>query len=67
MRPAQTLRGQTAAAPAPPPEAIDVPALVQLLREQDEQIQALEAECRRLAERLIAFQGELVKWVELDR
>ncbi|HEV8636183.1 MAG TPA: hypothetical protein VG370_18330 [Chloroflexota bacterium] len=68
MGTAQTLRRQAAAAPAPPaPEAIDPWELVRLLREQDQQLQELEAECRDLAERLMAFQVELLKWVELDR
>ncbi|HEY3078965.1 MAG TPA: hypothetical protein VGM69_03570 [Chloroflexota bacterium] len=63
------LLGQTAAlVPARPAlEAIDTRELVRMLREQDRQIQELEAECRELAERLVAFQAEILKWVELDR
>lgn len=68
MGTAQTLRRGAVAAPAPPaPEAIDPRELVRLLREQDQQLQELEAECRDLAERLIAFQAEILKWVEPDR
>jgi len=48
-------------------ETIDTRELVRMLREQDRQIQVLEAECHDLAERLVAFQAELLKWVELDR
>ena len=41
--------------------------LVAILRERDQHIRELEAECRGLAEQLSAFQAEIVKWVELDR
>lgn len=41
--------------------------LVAILHEKDRHIQELEAECRGLAEQLMAFQAEIVKWVELDR
>ena len=41
--------------------------LVAILQEKDRHIQALEAECRGLAEQLMTFQAEIVKWVELDR
>jgi transposase len=68
MGTAPALGQETAAVPAPPsPEAIDTQELVRLLREQDQQIQELEAECRGLAERLVAFQAEILRWVELDR
>jgi hypothetical protein len=57
----------TAPASVPTPEAVDTQELVEMLREQDRLIQELEAECRDLAERLSAFQAEIVKWVDLDR
>jgi hypothetical protein len=41
--------------------------LVAILHEKDRHIQELEAECRGLAEQLMAFQAEILKWVELDR
>jgi uncharacterized protein YhaN len=46
---------------------VDRHALVQMLHEKDQHIQELEAECRGLAEQLMAFQAEILKWVELDR
>jgi uncharacterized protein YhaN len=48
-------------------ETVDRHALVQMLHEKDQHIQELEAECRGLAEQLMAFQAEILKWVELDR
>ena len=48
-------------------EAGDWRELVAILHEKDRHIQALEAECRGLAEQLMAFQAEILKWVELDR
>jgi hypothetical protein len=45
----------------------DHETLVALLREKDQLLQELEAECRGLAEQLMAFQNEILKWVELDR
>ena len=48
-------------------DAIDRHALVAMLREKDRHIQELEAECRGLAEQLMAFQNEILKWVEFDR
>ena len=41
--------------------------LVAILRERDRHIQELEVECRGLTEQLVAFQGEILKWVEFDR
>jgi hypothetical protein len=41
--------------------------LVATLHEKDRHIQALEAECRGLAEQLVAFQTEILRWVELDQ
>jgi hypothetical protein len=64
---APALDQPTAVADATATESIDTPALVKMLREQDRLIQELEAECRELAERLAAFQAEILKWVELDR
>jgi hypothetical protein len=48
-------------------ESVDRHALVEMLHEKDQHIQELEAECRGLAEQLMAFQAEILKWVELDR
>ena len=48
-------------------DPVDRHALVQMLHEKDQHIQELEAECRGLAEQLMAFQAEILKWVELDR
>jgi hypothetical protein len=48
-------------------EAADWRELVAILHEKDKHIQELEAECRGLAEQLMAFQAEILKWVELDR
>ena len=53
------------AAPADP--TTDWRELVAILHEKDQHIQELEAECRGLAEQLMAFQAEILKWVELDR
>jgi hypothetical protein len=64
---APALDHPTAVADATVAEAIDPPELVRMLREQDRLIQELEAECRELADRLAAFQAEILKWVELDR
>jgi peptidoglycan hydrolase CwlO-like protein len=46
---------------------VDRETLVAMLREKDQLLQELEAECRGLAEQLMAFQNEILKWVELDR
>lgn len=46
---------------------VDRETLVAMLREKDQLLQELEAECRGLAEQLMAFQTEILKWVELDR
>lgn len=48
-------------------ESVDRDALVAMLREKDQLLQELEAECRGLAEQLVAFQSEILRWVELDR
>jgi uncharacterized protein YhaN len=67
MSPAATA---TTVSPAPPtttPEMVDRHALVQMLQEKEQHIQELEAQCRGLAEQLMAFQAEILKWVELDR
>ena len=48
-------------------ETGDWRGLVAILHEQDRHIQELEAECRGLAEQLLAFQAEILKWVELDQ
>ena len=48
-------------------ETFDRRALVQMLHEKDRQIQELEAECRGLAEQLMAFQSEILKWVDFER
>ena len=48
-------------------ETADWRELVAILHEKDRHIQELEAECRGLAEQLMAFQAEILKWVELDR
>ena len=48
-------------------DAADWRELVAILHEKDKHIQELEAECRGLAEQLMAFQAEILKWVELDR
>ncbi|MBM4416998.1 MAG: hypothetical protein FJ033_01570 [Chloroflexi bacterium] len=55
-----------ARAPVRAEATIDREALVTMLHEKDRHIQALEAECRDLAGQLIAFQSEILKWVELD-
>jgi hypothetical protein len=47
--------------------AVDRDALVAMLREKDQLLQELEAECRGLAEQLMAFQNEILKWVDLER
>ena len=47
--------------------AVDRDMLVAMLREKDQLLQELEAECRGLAEQLMAFQTEILKWVDLDR
>ena len=57
----------TTGPPPAKPESVDRRALVQMLQEKDQHIQELEAECRGLAEQLMAFQAEILKWVELDR
>jgi hypothetical protein len=46
---------------------VDRETLVAMLREKDQLLQELEAECRGLAAQLMAFQNEILKWVELDR
>lgn len=46
---------------------VDRDALVAMLREKDQLLQELEAECRGLAEQLMAFQNEILKWVDLER
>jgi hypothetical protein len=46
---------------------VDREALVAMLREKDQLLQELEAECRGLAEQLMAFQNEILKWVDLER
>jgi hypothetical protein len=48
-------------------ETADWRELVAILHDKDRHIQELEAECRGLAEQLMAFQAEILKWVELDR
>jgi len=59
-------RGQ-ATLTEPATETGDWRELVAILHEKDRHIQELEAECRGLAEQLMAFQAEILKWVELDR
>jgi hypothetical protein len=49
------------------PGTVDRETLVAMLREKDQLLQELEAECRGLAEQLMAFQNEILRWVELDR
>ena len=59
---------ETLAPPSPTSTgAVDRETLVAMLREKDQLLQELEAECRGLAEQLMAFQNEILKWVELDR
>lgn len=71
MSPTATATTTTLASPSPATtaagESVDRHALVQMLHEKDQHIQELEAECRGLAEQLIGFQAEILKWVELDR
>lgn len=58
---------ETLAAPKSGSTSVDRDTLVAMLREKDQLLQELEAECRGLAEQLMAFQNEILKWVELDR
>jgi hypothetical protein len=58
---------QTLTLPTRGVEAGDWRELVAILREKDRHIRELEAECRGLAEQLVAFQAEIVKWGELDQ
>lgn len=68
MSPTQTVTTEAPAMPsAAPQDVVDRDALVSALREKDQQIQQLEAECRGLADQLMAFQAEIMKWVDLDR
>lgn len=64
MSPVETLAAPSTAKTANP---VDRETLVAMLREKDQLLQELEAECRGLAEQLMAFQNEILKWVELDR
>ena len=63
MSPVETLAAPTTATAT----SVDRETLVAMLREKDQLLQELEAECRGLAEQLMAFQNEILKWVELDR
>ena len=67
MSPTATTTTTARPAPAATPDTVDRHALVQMLHEKDQHIQELEAECRGLAEQLMAFQAEILKWVELER
>lgn len=67
MNPTQTLVAEPPSAPPFGFETVDRQALVAMLREKDQLLQELEAECRGLAEQLMAFQSEILRWVELDR
>jgi hypothetical protein len=64
VSPLETLAAPTTARTSTP---VDRETLVAMLREKDQLLQELEAECRGLAEQLMAFQNEILKWVELDR
>jgi len=63
VSPVETLAAPTTATTT----SVDRETLVAMLREKDQLLQELEAECRGLAEQLMAFQNEILKWVELDR
>ena len=63
MSPLETLAPPTTSTTT----TVDRETLVAMLREKDQLLQELESECRGLAEQLVAFQNEILKWVELDR
>jgi hypothetical protein len=65
VSPLETLAPPTASTSTP--GTVDRETLVAMLREKDQLLQELEAECRGLAEQLMAFQNEILRWVELDR
>jgi hypothetical protein len=48
-------------------DGVDKVALIAMLRERNDHIRALEAECRELASQLVAFRSEILRWVDLDR
>jgi hypothetical protein len=62
---ADSATGTATTAPVDP--SADWRELVAILHEKDRHIQELEAECRGLAEQLMAFQAEILKWVDLER
>jgi hypothetical protein len=67
VSPIETLARPASAAVSSIGGTIDRETLVTMLHEKDQLLQELEAECRGLAEQLMAFQSEILKWVELDR
>jgi peptidoglycan hydrolase CwlO-like protein len=67
MSPAATATTTVGPAPTTTTVTVDRNALVQMLQEKEQHIQELEAECRGLAEQLMALQAEILTWVDLDR